>query len=177
MSTSGLTTPPSVGNSIRKDEQNLSVPVTGTGTKITVARLNPSAAVSFAQPHFCNSLGREIEYAQQEYINRGLGIVYRGRSLIRRPVASDFGCRLNTVGRGIRNQRDRPFSLHQDFCWPGGIRSGSRWMVHLLQRKNDRRSRSISYNWLEYARRHGGCRDPKIPQPVCSLSRLRVYRL
>lgn len=66
-------------------ETELSNSLEKTGTEITVQKLRPSIASSFGDKNFRNNLGREITAAQQQYINRGLRIVFDGRTLIATP--------------------------------------------------------------------------------------------
>jgi hypothetical protein len=56
-----------------------------TGTKIKVSQLRGDAKAQFSNQAFLTSLSREIQSAQQQYIDRGLRIVVNGRSLIATP--------------------------------------------------------------------------------------------
>jgi hypothetical protein len=62
-------------------KKDLNVPVDQTGTEIVVQKLRENASSSFALEYFRNYLSREIQQAQQSYIDRGLRIVFDGRTL------------------------------------------------------------------------------------------------
>jgi hypothetical protein len=66
-------------------ETGISIPKEQTGTEIVVTRLRESVAEAFKLANFRNSLSREIQAAQQEYIDRKLRIVFDGRTLIATP--------------------------------------------------------------------------------------------
>jgi hypothetical protein len=66
-------------------EAGLNVPVKETGTTITVSRLRESVSSSFALENFVTSVAREIQAAQQTYIDRGLRIAVNGRTLLASP--------------------------------------------------------------------------------------------
>lgn len=66
-------------------ETDLDSPVEDTGTHIVVTPLRPDARAQFGSGTFRNSLGRQIEAAQQQYIDRKLRIVFDGRTLIATP--------------------------------------------------------------------------------------------
>jgi hypothetical protein len=50
-----------------------------------VTRLRENVSGSFALEYFRNNLGREIQDAQQQYIDKGLRIVFDGRTLLAAP--------------------------------------------------------------------------------------------
>jgi Histidine kinase-, DNA gyrase B-, and HSP90-like ATPase len=64
---------------------DVDLPESQTGTDIVVSRLRDSVSSVFGLPTFQNSLRREIESAQQEYLGRGLTIIVNGISLISSP--------------------------------------------------------------------------------------------
>ena len=66
-------------------EKDLTIPVEQTGTTITVTRLRPDTASAFGLDNFKIALSREVQAAQQHYIDRGLRIVFDGRTLIATP--------------------------------------------------------------------------------------------
>jgi hypothetical protein len=66
-------------------EENLSIPLVDTGTKLVVTKLREPVSANFALENFRNALSREIQAAQQAYIDRGLRIVFDGRTLIATP--------------------------------------------------------------------------------------------
>ena len=66
-------------------EVGLTLPVEDTGTDILVTKLRDVVAASFALPLFRNSVAREVQSAQQSYIDRGLRIVFDGRTLLATP--------------------------------------------------------------------------------------------
>lgn len=68
-----------------KLETDLTVPVEETGTKIVTAPLRSDASTQFGSKNFRNSLGRQIESSQQQYIDRNLRIVFDGKTLIASP--------------------------------------------------------------------------------------------
>lgn len=68
-----------------ESESDLDTPVEDTGTQIVVAKLRPDARAQFGSSSFRNSLGRQIEAAQQQYIDRKLRIVFDGKTLIATP--------------------------------------------------------------------------------------------
>ena len=63
----------------------LNYPEDQTGTRISVAELHENVADAFGDRRFRISLGRQIESAQQHYIDKGLRIVFDGRTLITTP--------------------------------------------------------------------------------------------
>lgn len=64
---------------------DLDVAVEDTGTDIVVTRLREVVANAFALATFRNSVAREVQAAQQSYIDRGLRIVFDGRTLLATP--------------------------------------------------------------------------------------------
>lgn len=68
-----------------KSETDLETPLEETGTHIIVAPLRPDARAQFGSGTFRNSLGRQIEAAQQQYIDRKLRIVFDGKTLLATP--------------------------------------------------------------------------------------------
>jgi hypothetical protein len=60
----------------------LTNPLSKTGTSITSEPLRSDASAQFGNPIFQNSLAREIQSAQQEYIDRNLRIVVNGKTLL-----------------------------------------------------------------------------------------------
>ena len=66
-------------------ERGLDVAESETGTEIIVTRLRGATASSFGLTTFQNSLSREIASAQQQYIDRGLKIVFNGTPLLSSP--------------------------------------------------------------------------------------------
>lgn len=63
-----------------------------TGTKIIVTPLREDVGKQFGSATFQNSLGRQIESVQQQYIDRGLRIVFDGKSLLASPWQLSRGC-------------------------------------------------------------------------------------
>lgn len=68
-----------------ESETDLETAVTETGTDIAVNPLRTDAKAQFGSVTFRNSLGRQIEAAQQEYIDRNLRIVFDGKTLLATP--------------------------------------------------------------------------------------------
>lgn len=68
-----------------KVETNLQLPESETGTTIIVRPLRSNTASQFGDRQFQNALAREIQAAQQQYIDRGLRIVFNGKGLIATP--------------------------------------------------------------------------------------------
>ena len=66
-------------------ERNLNNPIDQTETRVTVTQLRPEVASRFALANFQNTVRDAIQSTQQQYIDRGLRIVYRGRTLIATP--------------------------------------------------------------------------------------------
>jgi hypothetical protein len=66
-------------------ETNLDIPVDQTGTDILVTKLRESVSTNFALERFRNGVAREVQAAQQVYIDRGLRIVFDKRTLIATP--------------------------------------------------------------------------------------------
>jgi len=66
-------------------ENNLTLPVDKTGTTIVVSPLRDDVKAQFGSVNFRNSLGRQIESVQQQYIDRGLRIVFDGKTLLASP--------------------------------------------------------------------------------------------
>jgi hypothetical protein len=66
-------------------ETDLDVPVADTGTDILVKPLRDDVKVQFGTAVFRNGLGRQIEAVQQQYIDRGLRIVFDGKTLLPSP--------------------------------------------------------------------------------------------
>jgi hypothetical protein len=66
-------------------ETGLENPAAKTGTRISVSPLRADARAQFGNPAFVTALTREIQSAQQQYIDRGLLITVNGRSLIATP--------------------------------------------------------------------------------------------
>ncbi|RWE07703.1 MAG: hypothetical protein EOS23_26685 [Mesorhizobium sp.] len=66
-------------------ETDLTVPVEETGTTIEVAHLRDDVKAQFGSVNFRNGLGRQIEAVQQQYIDRGLRIVFDGKTLLASP--------------------------------------------------------------------------------------------
>jgi len=64
---------------------DVDLPEAQTGTDIVVSRLRDSVSSVFGLPTFQNSLRREIESAQQEYLGNGLTISLNGISLLSSP--------------------------------------------------------------------------------------------
>jgi Histidine kinase-, DNA gyrase B-, and HSP90-like ATPase len=63
----------------------LTVPIDQTGTVIRVSGLHDNVSDSFGDARFKISLARQIEMAQQHYIDRGLTIVVDNKTLITTP--------------------------------------------------------------------------------------------
>ncbi|ASQ02363.1 hypothetical protein GOC87_03785 [Sinorhizobium meliloti] len=66
-------------------ETNVTRPEEDTGTHITVSPLRNDARAQFSSLTFRNMLGRQIEAAQQQYIDRGLRIIFDGKTLLATP--------------------------------------------------------------------------------------------
>lgn len=66
-------------------EKELDVPIENTKTAILVKNLRADVASSFSLDYFKISTAREIQAAEQEYIDRGLRIVVNGQTLIATP--------------------------------------------------------------------------------------------
>lgn len=66
-------------------DTDLEVPAEDTGTVIVTAPLRDDASNQFGSKGFRNSLGRQIESSQQQYIDRNLRIVFDGKTLIASP--------------------------------------------------------------------------------------------
>lgn len=69
----------------RTAESGLANPIDETGTTIIVSRLLDNVSSAFGDQRFRISLSRQIEAAQQQYINQGLRIVFDGKTLVTRP--------------------------------------------------------------------------------------------
>ncbi|HEX8126866.1 MAG TPA: ATP-binding protein [Allosphingosinicella sp.] len=65
-----------------KAEDGLKNSIGKTGTSITSSPLRSDASAQFGSSIFQNSLAREIQSAQQQYIDRNLRIVVNGKTLI-----------------------------------------------------------------------------------------------
>lgn len=63
-------------------EMNIQIPISETGTEIEVTPLRHDSSAQFSSSTFQNSLARQIEAAQQQYIARKLRIFVNGRALI-----------------------------------------------------------------------------------------------
>lgn len=68
-----------------ESETGLNLNEEETGTDIVVTPLRPDAKSQFGSISFRNSLGRQIEAAQQQYIDRNLRIVFDGKTLLATP--------------------------------------------------------------------------------------------
>ncbi|GGF33399.1 hypothetical protein GCM10011321_25720 [Youhaiella tibetensis] len=64
------------------NDTGLNNPIEKTGTTITVKPLRANVASQFALEYFQNSLAREIQAAQQQYIDRKMRISFNGKGLI-----------------------------------------------------------------------------------------------
>ena len=64
---------------------DLDVSEEDTGTNITVSPLRRDAAAPFGSVKFRNALARQIQAAQQQYIDRGLRVVFDGKTLLATP--------------------------------------------------------------------------------------------
>ncbi|KQP26651.1 ATP-binding protein [Methylobacterium sp. Leaf100] len=63
----------------------LSKPIENTGTTIRVSPLRSDTQAQFGSKTFQNALGRQIQSVQQQYLDRGLRIVFDGKSLLATP--------------------------------------------------------------------------------------------
>jgi len=66
-------------------ETAIDVPPDQTGTNILVSPLRDDVKAQFASTTFRNALGRQIESVQQQYIDRGLRIVFDEKTLLASP--------------------------------------------------------------------------------------------
>jgi Histidine kinase-, DNA gyrase B-, and HSP90-like ATPase len=95
-------------------EKGLANKVEDTGTEIIVNVLRTPIASSFGLAFFRNSLARDIQAAQQNYIDRGLRIVFDGKTLIATPWQL-------LSGQGIEPAR-ADFTLEAEGTAPVNIR-------------------------------------------------------
>jgi hypothetical protein len=66
-------------------EKSMTTPLDETGTTIVVNDLHQNVRDAFGDTRFRISLGRQIEAAQQHYIDQGLRIIFDGRTLMTTP--------------------------------------------------------------------------------------------
>lgn len=69
----------------KSTETAIDVPLDQTGTNILVTPLRDDVKAQFASTTFRNALGRQIESVQQQYIDRGLRIVFDEKTLLASP--------------------------------------------------------------------------------------------
>lgn len=92
-----------------ESESGLDTPVEETGTDIAVTPLRSDAKAQFGSSTFRNSLARQIEAAQQQYIDRNLRIVLDGKTL------------LATPWQLARGQGIEPMHTESDFATDKGL--------------------------------------------------------
>lgn len=69
----------------RETARDLNIPLDETGTTIKVTELHENVADAFGDQRYRIALSRQIESAQQHYLDKGLQIVFDGRTLITTP--------------------------------------------------------------------------------------------